>query len=485
MKILFIAEVASIHVARWANQLKDTGWDYRIFQAIPTNSGVRSEFKPCFFYLPYETNVPEGSKVEITLANKRLINGPSLFARAKRKGFRILYHRIDRLRSPISVIARMIRKSLIILTYPYTILARTFQKSTGESTDDSLHALDLSPEGIERIIYIQCRKSSEIDLNTKFIHATYLAKLIKEWQPDVIHSLGLFVNWQNSALALLEARRILGGSFPCPWIVSTWGIDLDLYPNLGEKEYHETEAILKTCDGLVVEGSRDTALARSLGFTGKILAKVPAYGGVTWKAEDYCMPGPTSDRRVILLKGRDNTDNVNAGGDPQGRAMTAMLAFQRCQSLLKSYSIVIVQASPAIVVQAKILAATTGLNITVFPNTMSLPYKQWLNLLGAARIMMAITAYDGLPSTLIEAMSLGVFPIHSNLEIICEWIEDGKNGLLVPHEDVNAVAQALRLALTDDLMVDKAAEINADIISNKLSDTVVRSQVIDLYKAFV
>jgi len=32
----------------------------------------------------------------------------------------------------------------------------------------------------------------------------------------------------------------------------------------------------------------------------------------------------TSSRRVILLKGRDNTDHVLTGGDPQGRAMTAI-----------------------------------------------------------------------------------------------------------------------------------------------------------------
>jgi glycosyltransferase involved in cell wall biosynthesis len=484
MKILLIGEVGSIHVARWANQLRDTGWDYRIFQPVPSTYGVRGEFSPSFFYLPYETNVPKGSEVEYTLENKHLIKAPSLFARAKRKGFRILYQRIGRLRKPISMIARVIRKFLIILSSPFDLLKRVFYKSDQKSSSSALRALDLSPEGIERIVYILNRKASNIEPDPKSTHAAYLAELLKEWQPDVIHSLGLFVNWQNNALTLLEARRILGNKLPCPWIVSTWGADLDLYPFLGEKERQEAETILKSCDGLVIEGNRDVALARNLGFTGKVLAKIPVFGGVTWKAEDYGMPGPASDRRVILLKGRDNTDSVKSGGDPQGRAMTAMFAFQRCQDLLKSYSIVIVQATPAIEVQAKILEATTGLKVTVFPNTTSLPHKQLLNLLGTARIMMAITASDGLPSTLIEAMSLGAFPIHSNLETVSEWVEDGKNGFLVPPEDVNAVAQALRIALTDDAMVDKAAELNAEIVSKQLADPVIRQQVIALYKAF-
>lgn len=164
--------------------------------------------------------------------------------------------------------------------------------------------------------------------------------------------------------------------------------------------------------------------------------------------------------------------------------MTAMHAFQRCQDLLRSYSIVIVQATPAIELQAKILTAIAGLNITVFPNTMSMPYKQWLNLLGAARIMIAVTASDGLPSTLVEAMSLGVFPIHSGLETIREWIKDGENGILVPPEDVEAVTEALRCALLDDDMVDRAAQKNVEIVENWLSDSAIRNRVINLYESF-
>ena len=113
---------------------------------------------------------------------------------------------------------------------------------------------------------------------------------------------------------------------------------------------------------------------------------------------------------------------------------------------------------------------------------MSLPYEQWLKLLESARILIAVTASDGLPSTLIEAMSLGVFPIHSGLETVREWINDGENGLLVPPEDVQAVAGALRQALENDALVDKAAEHNLKLIAKTLSDSVVRPQVIDLYK---
>ena len=316
------------------------------------------------------------------------------------------------------------------------------------------------------------------------IHIATLVELIKEWQPDVIHSLGLFMNWQNNPFTILEARRILGGKFSCPWIVSTWGADLDLYPFRGDQQRKEAEDVLSACDGLVIEGNRDIELARKFKFRGKVMAKIPAFGGVTWSAEDYCLPGPSSSRRVIVLKGRDNTDDVKAGGDPQGRAMTAMHAFQRCQDLLRDYFIVIVQSTPAIEMQAKILSAISGLKITTFPNTMSMPYKQWLNLLSSARIMIAITASDGLPSTLVEAMSFGVFPIHSGLDTIQEWITTEDNGILVPPEDIDAVTQALRSALTNDDLVDCAASKNRKIVEEWLSDSAIRNRVISLYELF-
>jgi glycosyltransferase involved in cell wall biosynthesis len=437
MKILFIAEVGSIHVARWVNQLHGTGWDFRVFQPVPSAYSVRGEFLSGRVYLPYDVNKPNSIQVEYTLSPKP----PSLITRLIRKGLKILrVTSIDE--RPPSLAIRAIRKGLRIL---------------------KVIPLDESPT------------SPEIR------HARFLADLIRQWRPDVIHSLGMFVNWRDNAIVLLRAREMLGGKLPCPWIVSTWGIDLTLYPSLGEKERADVEAILAACDKLIVEGDRDLPLAHKLGFRGNVIAKLPAYGGITWNPQDYCPPGLTSSRHVIILKGRDNTDHVTAGGDPQGRAMTAIRAFKMCRDLLKSYSIIIVQATPSVETEAKALAAT-GMDIKIYPNSMSLPYEQWLKLLGSARILIAVTASDGLPSTLVEAMSLGVFPIHSGLEIVREWISDGENGLLVHPEDVQAVAQALRNALENDALVDKAAEHNLEIIAKNLSDSVVCPKVIDLYK---
>lgn len=51
---------------------------------------------------------------------------------------------------------------------------------------------------------------------------------------------------------------------------------------------------------------------------------------------------------------------------------------------------------------------------------------------------------DGIPVVLMEAMAAGKPVIAGQLETIAELVEDGKSGLLVPPDDVNALIEALR-----------------------------------------
>ena len=59
---------------------------------------------------------------------------------------------------------------------------------------------------------------------------------------------------------------------------------------------------------------------------------------------------------------------------------------------------------------------------------------------------------------------------------------NGKTGFIVPPEDPEAVAEALRLALTDDFLVSRAGEINAQIIAQRLDASIIKPQVIKMYK---
>ncbi|MBN8654298.1 MAG: glycosyltransferase family 4 protein [Anaerolineae bacterium] len=310
-------------------------------------------------------------------------------------------------------------------------------------------------------------------LSGEFALAYSLADVIQTIKPDIIHSLGLNINWENMMISVSRARQILGG-FNVPWVYSSWGADLMHFPNISTLHRKGVEEVLSLCDYHISECERDANLAREFGFDGEMLGFLPAFGGVTWDAAQYKIHAHPSQRRTILIKGRDIT-----GGDPQGRALSIMSALALCKEDLLNYRIVICHAAPSVSYEAAILGAVSGLDIQIIPH---LDYHSWLRIMGGSRLLIAATVTDGLPGTLVEAMSLGALPVHSGVDSVQEWIQDGVNGLLIPPEDPDKIAQAIRRAVKDDDLVDKAAEINEKIVNEKLSDTYVKPKAVEMYR---
>jgi glycosyltransferase involved in cell wall biosynthesis len=307
-------------------------------------------------------------------------------------------------------------------------------------------------------------------------HEDYLAKWIHREKPDAIHLLGLGVNWINQGVPLLRIKKRLGG-FSCPLVYSSWGTDLDFF---GQDPGNQAgvRAVLGQVDVFVSECERDCRLAKDFGFRGVFGGYFPAFGGTKLEEVNrHRLPWKSSGRRLILVKGRDHA----SGGDPIGRALTVMRALGRCADEIKQAGcrVAILQPDSTVTAEAHVLRATTGLEIELLPR---LPYEGLLRLMGAARVVAAMTINDGLPSILVEAMAFGALPLHSDLEPIREWVEDGKNGLLVGAEDAEATAAAIRRAVRDDDLVDCASEINGRLVAEKLEYKAVRQRAIDLYE---
>ncbi len=302
-----------------------------------------------------------------------------------------------------------------------------------------------------------------------------LSSLIKKLQPDIIHSLGFNINWRNYCLPVLQAKKKLKENFPSAWIYSSWGSDLDYYARCSATQKDEVTAVLSSCDFYISECKRDYHLAKEYGFSGKFLGYFPAFGGIDTDLIDSRMSNENpSQRRIILLKGRDNSEN----GDPVGRAMIAMNAFEMCEDALSDYSIRIFQATSAVKKKTDELQRKTNLDVSVLPY---LSYDTLLDVFGQSRLFISLTVNDGIPSSLVESMSLGAFPIHSNLDSIAEWITNGKNGILVPAEGTEEVANAIERAITDDVLVDTAAKKNRDLVQDNFVDSVVKPRVLEMY----
>jgi glycosyltransferase involved in cell wall biosynthesis len=71
------------------------------------------------------------------------------------------------------------------------------------------------------------------------------------------------------------------------------------------------------------------------------------------------------------------------------------------------------------------------------------------NLLANSQIFVLSTHYEGAPISILEAMRCGLPIIATNVNGIPEQVADGVTGLLVPHQDVDALASAISKLVKD------------------------------------
>jgi glycosyltransferase involved in cell wall biosynthesis len=298
--------------------------------------------------------------------------------------------------------------------------------------------------------------------------SAWLARVIDKIKPDIVHSLEM----QHSAYLTLAARTKIGNNFPT-WVVSNWGSDIYLFGRLQEHA-RKIREVLSVSDYYFCECHRDVELARDFGFTGEVLPVLPNGGGYDVEhIRNWQQPGPSSARRLILLKGYQNW---------AGRALVGLRAIELCSDLLKGYRIAIYMANPEgdVALAAALLSAKTGIPIDLIPPS---SHDDMLRLQGRARVSIGLSISDAISTSALEAMIMGSFPIQSNTSCLCEWVRHGETGLLVHPESPEEIAEVLRPALVDDEMIDHAAAINAQVAHERLRTAIIQPQVVEMYKS--
>jgi glycosyltransferase involved in cell wall biosynthesis len=300
-----------------------------------------------------------------------------------------------------------------------------------------------------------------------------LAQLIQQFQPDIIHSL----EFQHSSYLVLEVRhwlQVQGVTHFPKWIIFSWGNDIYLFNRLAEHKARIFD-LLQTANYLECDCERDVQLAKAIGMKTIPLTVMPVSGGFDMHhMQTLASIEKTSARRIIAVKGYQHW---------QGRVLFALRALALCADVLQGYTVIIFSAFPKedISIAAELLAQEIKIPIAIMNH--GLPNEDILHLLANARIFLSSNISDGASIAMLEAMSLGAFPIQSNTACADEWITDGETGILVPPEDPQMIATAIRRALTDDQLVDQAAERNAQVCAERLDAVKVRQEVIDIYQS--
>ena len=292
-----------------------------------------------------------------------------------------------------------------------------------------------------------------------------LEKVIREIKPDIIHSL----EFQHAGYLTLQVRENMGGKFPT-WIATNWGSDIYLFRHFPEHEQLIRE-ILRNCDYYSCECQRDVEIAHSLGLKALVLPVLPNAGGMDIEhALTFRQTGLVSQRKNIIIKGYQGW---------AGRALVVFQALRYCLDILQGYSISVYMANEDSETAARLFSSETGIPVEIIPYS---SHEEILKQFGKARIYIGLSISDGISTSLLEAMMMGTFPIQSCTACGDEWIGDGKSGFIVPAEEPREIAEAIRAALLDDALVDKAAEINFATVRQRLDYSKIQTQVIEIYK---
>ena len=301
-----------------------------------------------------------------------------------------------------------------------------------------------------------------------FKRAFWLAWTIRLVKPDIVHSL----EFQCAGYLVTEAKKRLGSRMP-PWIATIWGSDIYLFGRLRSHTARIKE-LLQACDYYSCECERDVILARQFGFSGRVLPVLPNAGGLDVPEEVALQARErASTRKLIAIKGYQHW---------AGRALTALRAVELCADALRDYRIVVFSANADVEIAVELLAQSTGLAVEVVPPS---SHEDMLALFARSRVFVGLSISDGISTSMVEAMALGAFPIQSCTSCADEWLTDGVTGIIVPTEDAKAVADAIRVAASNDKLVDEAQITNAQVAASRLNPERIREQVLATYREII
>lgn len=102
-------------------------------------------------------------------------------------------------------------------------------------------------------------------------------------------------------------------------------------------------------------------------------------------------------------------------------------------------------------------------------------------LLSVADIFVLPSYYEGLPISLLEAMSWGIPIISTTVGGIPELVRDGTSGILIEPGDVHALAHALSTLAADGALRDRMGRAGRSQVAESFSRDVVLPRLEGLY----
>ncbi len=285
------------------------------------------------------------------------------------------------------------------------------------------------------------------------IRAAFIAAEIQAFSPHLVH----IMETQNGGYPFAIAQQ--GRTKTYKTVLTLFGSDLfwfSRFPN----HLARIKALLPMVDVLSAECSRDIIHAQELGFLGESLNLMPVSGGLeeteiasTENVEAF------RSRKLIAVKGY---------GGVWGQGAIGIEALGTLSEKLNGMTVVIYSAEGPAIQAAKKFLEPKGVAYRVH-RKFGLSHGQILGLYRQSRIYVGLSKSDGLPASMLEAMSQGAYPIQTSTACLDGWFAPEVTGSSISVVTVDSVANAINFALENDVFVLKAQAANLETIRSKYS----------------
>jgi glycosyltransferase involved in cell wall biosynthesis len=297
-------------------------------------------------------------------------------------------------------------------------------------------------------------------------------KQLDLYKPDIVHALRIPF---EGMLARVTPKEI-------PFVVSIWGNDLTLHAHGSPLMARETRLTLNRADGLMADAHRDLRLGREWGLRdGAPVLCVPGGGGIDLNAVLAAVSGThplpvdiPADVPVVINPRGFRPGSVR--NDTFFKAIPGVLA-KKPETLFLCAGMA---GQPDALEWLDRLGIMGSVRLLPF-----MPQEDLWRLFNRASVTVSISQHDGTPNSLLEAMSLGCFPVVGDIESTREWIKDGENGRLVNPADVMAATGAILQGLEDNTLHEKAGSLNCDIIDQRANRQGLLNGIREFYSHLV
>ena len=281
------------------------------------------------------------------------------------------------------------------------------------------------------------------------IRAKLLKKLVIKSKASIVHA----IEFQNSGYLARRACEDL----QIPLYVTNWGSDIYWFQKF-PKHRQEIRSLLERSDYYSSECLRDQSLASEHGFKGTFFPVVPNAGGLNLDMLSAFNPTKTSSRKKIMIKGYTNF---------VGRADLAIESLVLLKNELRNYEIVVYSATYKARLLSFAIRHKHKIDIRCIPKKHA-SHEQILSLFQESRIYVGISQSDGISTSMLEAISMGCFPIQTSTSCANEWMNDNQSGILISLPTSDSIATAIKESLLNDALVDSAQTANSQTARERL-----------------